>query len=236
MDVLLIGIAALSLILTIGMGLILFKTLNEERQRSDARVAALAAAASNIELPLPADADEWPPAVHIRSKGDLFVSEDSTSPWPRRAAVAAGVAALLAVAGYALVPSHTSTPPALTATVPLELLALTHRQEGTALTITGSVRNPRDGAAQGQVFATAVLFGADGNFLTNSRAALDFTALAPGDESPFVLTVPVTGTVARYRIGFRNAAGSVIAHVDRRADATTAAQRRDNSGSTPWAH
>ena len=46
MDILLIGIAALALILAIGMGLLLFKVLNEERQRSDARVAALAAAAS----------------------------------------------------------------------------------------------------------------------------------------------------------------------------------------------
>jgi hypothetical protein len=35
--------------------------------------------------------------------------------------------------------------------------------------------------------------------------------------------------VARYRVGFRTADGSVIAHVDRRADATTA-----RHGSTPW--
>ena len=34
MDVLLIGIAALALILAIGMGLLLFKVLNEERQCS----------------------------------------------------------------------------------------------------------------------------------------------------------------------------------------------------------
>ena len=52
MDVLLIGIAALSLILAIGMGLILFKVLNDERQRSDARVAALAAASATVDLPL----------------------------------------------------------------------------------------------------------------------------------------------------------------------------------------
>ena len=73
------------------------------------------------------------------------------------------------------------------------------------------------------MFATAVLFGPDGNFLTSGRAALDFTSLAPGDESPFVIAVPVNGTVARYRVGFRAPDGSVIAHVDRRADSTAAA-------------
>ena len=58
MDVLLIGIAALALILAIGMGLILFKVLNDERQRSDARVAALAAAAATVDLPLASQTDD----------------------------------------------------------------------------------------------------------------------------------------------------------------------------------
>ena len=121
------------------------------------------------------------------------------------------------------------------AAMPLELLALRHTQDGNTLTVSGTVRNPRTGAAQSQVFATAILFGADGNFLTSARAALDFTTLGPGDESPFVVTVPVNGTVARYRVGFRAADGSVIAHVDRRADGTTA-QQTQVSGSTPWTH
>ena len=98
------------------------------------------------------------------------------------------------------------------------------------------MRNPRSGVLQAQVFATAILFGPDGNFLTSGRAALDFTSLAPGDESPFVVAVPVTGTVARYRVGFRAADGSVIAHVDRRADSTTAAQHSQVPRSTSWAH
>jgi hypothetical protein len=147
--------------------------------------------------------------------------------------VAAGLAVVVAIAGYALLPARAAAPQAVSTVAPLELLALKHTQEGTTLTISGSVRNPRSGAAQAQVFATAVLFGPDGNFLTSGRSALDFTSLAPGDESPFLIAVPVTGTVARYRIGFRGADGTVIAHVDRRADGTTAAQV---SGSTPWAH
>ena len=47
-----------------------------------------------------------------------------------------------------------------------------------------------------------------------------------------MVSVPVSGTVARYRVGFRTADGSVIAHVDRRADGTAA--RHAPAGSTPW--
>ena len=68
-----------------------------------------------------------------------------------------------------------------------------------------------------RVVATAFLFGPDGTFLTSSRAPLDFTTLAPGVESPFVVSVPVSGAVSRYRVGFRTDDGRVISHVDRRA-------------------
>ena len=63
---------------------------------------------------------------------------------------------------------------------------------------------------------TAYTFDDKGSFLASGRALIDVTALAPGDESPFVVTVPVTETVARYRIGFRAEDGRVIAHIDKR--------------------
>ena len=77
-----------------------------------------------------------------------------------------------------------------------------------------------------RVSVTAFAFDESGAFLASGRALLDITALAPGDESPFVVTVPVAENVARYRIGFRGDDGRVIAHVDRRqqgavADAVT---------------
>jgi hypothetical protein len=56
------------------------------------------------------------------------------------------------------------------------------------------------------------------------------TSLAAGDESPFVVSVPVTDTVARYRIGFRGEDGHVIAHVDKRQQGPIAELQ---SGSTP---
>ena len=100
--------------------------------------------------------------------------------------------------------------------VPLELVSLRHLQQAQTLTVTGLVQNPRTGAPLSHVVATAFVFGPDGTFLASSRAPLDFTTLAPGDESPFVVTVPVTGAVSRYRIGFRGEDGRVIAHVDKR--------------------
>jgi hypothetical protein len=96
------------------------------------------------------------------------------------------------------------------------LLSLRHLQESDRLVISGVVQNPRNGAPLTRVVATAFLFGANGAFLTSSRAPLDFTTLAPGVESPFVVNVPVTGTVTRYRIGFRTEDGRVISHVDKR--------------------
>ena len=54
MDVVLVSIAGLSLFLAIAMGAVLFTVLRDDRRRSDARVAALAAAAATLDLPLAA--------------------------------------------------------------------------------------------------------------------------------------------------------------------------------------
>ena len=102
-------------------------------------------------------------------------------------------------------------------TAPLELVSLHHSQEAERLVISGLVQNPRSGGPIAHVVATAFLFAPDGAFLTSSRAPLDFTTLSPGDESAFVINVPVTGQVARYRVGFRTEDGRVIEHVDKRA-------------------
>ncbi len=98
----------------------------------------------------------------------------------------------------------------------LELLSLRDARDAGTLTITGLVRNPRTGSAQSRVTVTAFAFDENGAFLSSGRALLDVTSLAPGDESPFVVSVPAAGTVARYRISFRGEDGRVIAHVDRR--------------------
>jgi hypothetical protein len=158
---------------------------------------------------------------------DLFAERHQQSPWGPRFAVIGMMVAGLAIIGFAMtaaaarrsaaVPASSATARVAAANLPLELLSLRHEQQPQTLTITGLVRNPRGGAPLSRIVATAFVFAADGTFLASSRASLDFTTLAAGDESPFVIAVPVTGDVARYRIGFRTEDGSVVAHVDRRA-------------------
>ena len=167
--------------------------------------------------------------------GDLFAEKEHGSPWGRRVAVMGALAAVVAAIGFAVVSmSDRKTPaparaavatPATAEPVPLELTSLRHLQQAQSLTVTGLVQNPRTGAPLSHVVVTAFAFGPDGTFLSSSRAPLDFTTLAPGDESPFVVTVPVTGVVSRYRIGFRAEDGGVIAHVDKRAPEALAGLR-----------
>ena len=240
MDLVLVSIAGLSLFLAIAMGAILFTVLRDDRRRSDARVAALAVAAADLDLPLAAE-DRASEAPTMLRSGDLFAVPAEPSPWVRRIGVAAALAAVIAVAGYVLLPATAAQSSAQAPLggaqggpqqPPLELLTLTHTQQPSGLTISGTVYNPRGGAAVAQIFAAVVLFGPEGNFLTSARAPIDFANVAPGQESPFVISVPVTATVARYRVGFRTADGSVLAHVDRRTDGTAA--EHAPAGSTPW--
>jgi hypothetical protein len=98
---------------------------------------------------------------------------------------------------------------------PLELLSLRHTRGAETLTVSGLVRNPRAGGARAGVTAVVFLFGKDGTFAASGRAPLDFQSLAPGDESPFIVSIPVTGPVTRYRVSFRTDA-AVVPHVDAR--------------------
>ena len=67
------------------------------------------------------------------------------------------------------------------------------------------------------LFRSVVVFAFDakGNYISSSRAAVDFVSLKPGDESPFVVSMPSTSGVSRYRVTFRTDAG-VVRHVDKR--------------------
>lgn len=96
----------------------------------------------------------------------------------------------------------------------LELLSMRHVREADALTVTGLVRNGGSGSAD-RLIAVVFAFDRSGNFLASGRAPIDFLSLAPGDESPFKVSVPNAGEVGRYRVSFRTEAG-VVKHVDRR--------------------
>jgi hypothetical protein len=164
----------------------------------------------------------------------MFMPVVRTSAGARRAAVLAAVAIVM-IAGVSaayLVRGDFSWPafPAMTgasaasasdAVTPLELLSLRHDVAGPGqFTVTGLVQNPQQGRAVAGLVAVVYLFDGQGRFLASGRAPLEYSALRPGDEAPFVVTIPATtGEVTRYRVGFRLEDGAVVAHVDRRGQA-----------------
>lgn len=186
----------------------------------------------------------------VTTTADLFAKPQEASPWGHRFAVMAGLGLVgasvilfsLTAGGRTAVrrapvgtTAAATTPPGANpgASAGLALLSLRDSRQPAALTITGLVQNPRGGAALSRVTVTAYAFDDKGSFLASGRALIDVTALAPGDESPFVVSVPVTETVARYRIGFRGEDGRVIAHIDKRQHAPVAALR-PGSGQAHW--
>jgi hypothetical protein len=226
---LLIIVTAAALALAIAMGLILAILLREERRRSNARAALLAEMAAEdtaADYPLADPTDEF--EIVRATSDDLFAPAPAKSPWPQRVAIAGALAVVLGGIGLlartwpsSRTPVATVvTTPAASAAVLLDLLSLRHSQEAESLTITGLVQNPRSGTPLSKITATAMLFGADGAFISSGRTPLDLTTLRPGDESGFVITVPMAAgtaaTVTRYRIGFRSEDGRVIGHIDRR--------------------
>ena len=112
---------------------------------------------------------------------------------------------------------------ATNAAAPLELMSMRHQRQGTTLTVSGLVRNPTQGVAMNGVTAVVFAFDRTGAFLASGLAALDFSALRPGDESPFIVNVPNVSDVARYRVTFRNG-GGVVRHIDRRGNQVQLAQ------------
>ena len=220
----LIIVTVVSMLIAATTSIVLVRWRREERLRSEARVALLRdLAADQDDLRLrpddPVDAD----------RPQIFQAETEPAPWLRRAlAASAAAAVVLTMAwGWSLVPATRPSPAASSsaAPMPLELLSLRHAQEADAFTVTGLVQNPRGSHQLRRVEATVLLFDSRGTMLTSGRAPLDFTALAAGDESPFLIRVPVTTAVARYRVGFRGPDGQVLGHVDRRLESI--AQRQE---------
>jgi hypothetical protein len=244
MEIVLLVIAVMSLAAAFIMGLAAWRLSRDERARSAARIAALSAAAETADIPTPAAVDRrpapivptapaappaapvvapWAPARAPAPLGEAFLGSSLASPssgGQRGLAIAAGVLFItIIVGGYFTVfggdsPSGSAAASA-GAEAPLELVSLRHDRQRAELAITGLVRNPASGAAVEKLAAVVLLFDQQGALVTSARANVDFTTLAPGDESPFVITLAAPPTVARYRVSFRNDAG-VVPHIDRR--------------------
>lgn len=248
MDTTLVTVTVLSMGMAAALSVIVWRLLREERRRGDARVEALKTAArmdpaADSELAGHSLIDDaGTPELVLRDEpvgmGPMFVEPARSSAWGNRLAVMAALAllgttvllfALSArsgpVRGAATVAVQPAVPAGDAAASGLELLSLRDSRTADALTITGMVHNPHTGPLLSHAAVTAYAFDDTGAFVASGRALLDVTALAPGDDSPFVVSIPVTETVARYRIGFRSEDGRVIAHVDKRQPGPMAALR-----------
>jgi type II secretory pathway pseudopilin PulG len=226
-----------------------------ERQRSEARVAALSSAA---ELHGAADggwkqvAGEWQWVAGAGApSGDLRIApltpsveamrdsapaisfgtvERGEAKTGRMPLVAAAV--LILVLGSATVFLRTSakesgsvTQTSAHAVDPLELVSLGHQREANSLTISGTVRNPASGHKLEGLTAVVSLLDNKGALVSTKDVPLDYRALGPGEEAPFKVSVPDPAAIARYRVSFR-AGTEVVPHVDRRSETKLASAVR----------
>jgi hypothetical protein len=182
-----------------------------ERLRSDARVAALAAAIDGTSE----EADTTPmferaPRSGLQGRPLLKLGVGF--------AMAVLVIVLIAMSGDRHSTSADETQPVASgqpAAPALELLSMRHTRSGDGLTVTGLVRN-RGAADAASIVAVVFVFDREGGFVASGRAPLEFGSVALGDESPFKVTIPDVKDVGRYRVSFRTPVG-IVPHVDRRA-------------------
>lgn len=236
MDQLMWVVTFVALSLAVGMSVIAVRLLSGDRRRSAARVAALEHAAFEIDDEPDAEAPEFEPVFDDFREPDaaMFAATDEPKAPSRRWLALAAVAIVMAVlvgtvyvlfkpaplGASAAAPAATSAPATPTAPAhagpPIELLSLKHTIDGATFTLAGLVQNPIDGVPLDHVVAVVYLFDDAGAYFATGRADLEFRGLRPGEESPFIVKIPETSHVGRYRVGFRRDDGSVVAHVDKR--------------------
>ena len=211
---LLVVVTLTSMLLAVAMSVIAWRIAGDERRRSEARVAALAA------------------KIHgggaVADTPGLF-AQRSSSRSHSSALFAIGVLVICGTVGSAMFlgartgGAARTTKPVTAASsaalapgaTPLELVALGHQRDGDQLTVRGVVRNPPSAAERDRLSAVVFLFTPEGGFLTSGRATIASPALVPGGESTFIVTVPGAASVGRYRVSFRTD-DHIVPHVDRR--------------------
>ena len=219
MNAILLLVTGASLLLAGFMSAVAWRMNREERRRSDARVAVLAAEIYK---------DEAAPADRV----SRLLEQMPPSSWTRTLATAmAGAGAVVTIGAVSLVGIRSasairaperprsavdgSARPQPAEQAPLELLELEHERDGARLVVRGIVRNPANARERDDLSAVVLLVGHDGDVVSSARAALPVTRLAPGATAPFVVDVTNAADVDRFRVSFRSDA-RVEPHVDRR--------------------
>ena len=218
MDVVLLILMIASSAAAVTFGIVAWRVVREERARSAARVAGLSDAIDG-DAGRP-DGRPLPDAPLLTFAGAGRQAGPSSTTLIRAAVVGVMAIALVVYAAMGGEQREETAPGARTVAAsgaaPLELVSMRHARNGDTLTVTGLVRNPPAGAEARRVTAVVFAFDRTGSFVASSRAPLDFVVLQPDDESPFVVTLPNAGEVARYRVSFRTEEG-LLRHLDRRA-------------------
>jgi hypothetical protein len=169
---------------------------------------------------------------HAAPQEDLFVEPEQRTPSHRWSAlVAVALVMALGIGGiYAaystdllgaisrLASSRSGPATTNAGEAPLLLLSLRHTTEAGDFVLTGLIQNPSASPSLKGVVAVVYLFDKEGRYFASGKASLDTPVLASGAEAPFVIKISATQPIGRYRVGFRQEDGSVIAHVDRRGE------------------
>jgi hypothetical protein len=235
LDVLLVTVTAASLVLAAVMGVVLWRVLQLDRRRSDARVASLRAAASQMpainddaagirEQPASCPPTDLTDAQASQVPPDMFTARESSRGVRLFVAVAIASVIFFAVAATGLMLASRSAragagtlsaPNTPHATVPLELLVLDHVADGSHLAIRGVVQSPANASTMRDIVAVAYLFDRNGGHLGVARAPVVETVLEPGAASRFEIPVPDAQDVGRYRVTSQMGL-TPVPHVDRR--------------------
>ena len=225
-------VTVLALLMTIAMGVVTSRLVRGERRRSAARLAALAAelkrqSPDDPRLPTPsAQPSEMPADSETGPRTELFgvrveLADGGVSRVARIAAAGLIMAAMVSIVATALMmrPHDGRANDDAEAGALVELVALTHRQQGGRLAISGTVRNPLGGPDQERLSVLATAFDAEGFVVASGRAPLTSERLPPGTESGFAVSLQ-TEQARRFRISFV-VDDATVPHLDRRAETPT---------------
>jgi len=220
-------VTVLALLMTLAMGVVTSRLIKGERRRSAARLAALAAELkqqSSDDLPLPTPATQPPELPADAATGprtELFgapaaLSGGGGSRVVRIAGAGLIMAVTVTLVATALImrPQNGGADDAGETGAPVELTALTHKQQGGSLAISGTVRNPLGGLDQERLSVLATAFDDEGFVVASGRTLLTVERLAPGTESGFAVSLP-TEAARRFRISFV-VDDATVPHRDRR--------------------
>jgi len=206
------------------LGAIVWRLVHLERQRSEARIAALAAA---VDDPHWTPREWFPPRDDAPAGGGAppLFTPPSSSPSRLPLFAVAGLTVVVSVAlllgslaGYR--PDGSGTGQALPAS--LELLSMQYVLDGDTLTVSGLVRNA-SGSRTPPLTAAVSAFDRQGQIVARGSARLDPVVLDPGKETPFRVDVTPARDLGRYRLSFLDG-DRVVPHVDRRGDLARAAR------------